>query len=187
LTKALIVVDVQNDFCKGGSLAVSGAEDIIPTINSLTAGRLYDVVVFTQDWHPGNHTSFIGIGPEGKWPIHCVRGTRGAAFHPDLDTRFGDWFVRKGSDFRYDSYSAFADEGGKKTGLAALLYGLGITDVDVCGLATDYCVSYTACDAARANFKTRVLGFASAHIDIGRVAVEMSIWERLGIVYVGER
>ena len=140
---ALIVVDVQNDFCPGGTLAVPDGNAVVPKIND--AMTYFDIVVASQDWHPEDHCSFVAHG--GQWPKHCVAGTSGADFHPDLDVARITHIVRKAYKSGQDAYSAF--EG---TGLAAMLKALGITTVFVCGLATDYCVKATALDARKAGF-----------------------------------
>lgn len=163
--RALVVVDVQNDFCPGGALAVASGDEVVPYINSVLAtppdGR-YDLVVFTRDWHPKNHCSFAsthGKAPYTQlesgdylWPDHCVAGTPGAALHADLKCPAGHVVVDKATTPEKDSYSGF---GG--TELAGILRAHQITDVDVCGLALDYCVKATALDAVREGFKARLL------------------------------
>ena len=143
--RALVIVDVQNDFCEGGSLAVEGGAAVAAGIDA----RGYDVVVATQDFHvdPGEHFT--------EWPAHCVAGTAGADFHPDLDTTAVDAVFRKGQDRA--AYSGFEGATGDGTALADFLRARAITDVDVVGLATDHCVRATALDAAGAGFATRVL------------------------------
>lgn len=176
--KALVVVDVQRDFMTGGALAVPlpgeglpPPEGILPVINELMALGGYTRIVLTQDYHPADHCSFapnLGVPmfkhtktPAGRnqvaWPIHCVEGTSGAEFHPGLYTRFAHAIIRKGTDRDFDSYSGFADDGGAVTGLAGYLHANAIEDVDVVGIATDFCVRATAIGAARAGFHTRVL------------------------------
>ena len=148
-TRALIVVDVQNDFCEGGSLAVDGGADVAARIGPHVAASAYDVVVATQDHHvdPGEHFT--------EWPPHCVAGTTGADFHPRLDTSVVDAVFRKGADrAAYSGFEGATDDG---TGLADFLPRHHVTDVDVVGLATDHCVRATALDAAGAGFTTRVL------------------------------
>ena len=147
MARALIIVDVQNDFCEGGSLAVDGGADVAARIGGHTAG--YDVVVATQDFHvdPGDHFT--------EWPPHCVAGTPGAEFHPALDTTNVDAVFRKGTDrAAYSGFEGTTDDGAT---LAAYLHDRDVTDVDVVGLATDHCVRATALDAATAGFPTRVL------------------------------
>lgn len=158
--KALIVVDVQNDFCPGGSLAVSGGDQVAPFINRIREN--YPLVVFSQDWHPAAHKSFSSNNPGSSvgefiklggqdqimWPDHCVQGSPGAEFHQELEVRPEDPVVRKGEHSDVDSYSAFFDNDHKQeTGLRALLEERGVSEVDVVGLATDYCVKFTVLDA----------------------------------------
>lgn len=167
--QALVVVDVQNDFCPGGALPVPRGDEVVPVINRLC--RRFPLVVASQDWHPQNHVSFASNHP-GKqvldvvevngqeqvlWPDHCVAGTWGADFHPGLDTRPVRFIVRKGTDPGVDSYSAFRDNRkGMVTGLSGLLRELGVTEVMVVGLATDYCVAATALDAVELGFGASV-------------------------------
>lgn len=160
--RALIVVDVQNDFCPGGALAVPRGDEVVAVANRLMPR--YDVVVATQDWHPRNHGSFASNHPGTKpyamgelqglpqvmWPDHCVQGTPGASFHSALDVARFDHVTRKGTDAGIDSYSGFFDNGHKKeTDLAATLRRLGVDAVDILGLATDFCVKFTAIDARK--------------------------------------
>jgi nicotinamidase/pyrazinamidase len=167
--RALIVVDVQNDFCPEGALAVPDGDAVVGVINSLPPA--FQVVVATQDWHPPGHASFAsshpgrlplevipidGI-PQVLWPDHCVQGSFGAEFHPDLDLRPIRAVVRKGTDPRVDSYSGFRDNrADRPTGLAGLLRELGVASVVVVGLATDYCVAATARDALELGFAAEV-------------------------------
>lgn len=177
--KALILVDLQNDFCPGGALPVPEGDAVIPLANALQSR--FDLVVATQDWHPPHHASFAASHPgrtpgevievEGLvqvlWPVHCVEGTWGAEFHPALDrTRIAQVF-RKGTDPRIDSYSGFFDNGRRhSTGLADYLRQQGATEVFVCGLATDYCVKLTALDAVELGFATRVVLDACRGVDL---------------------
>ena len=147
---ALLVIDVQNDFMEGGSLAIADASHILPAVNERIASGDYAVVVATQDMHPENHSSF------GVWPVHCVQFTRGADLHAGLAKDRIDVLWRKGMDRAVDSYGAFFDNAGHPSNLADFLRARGITAVDVVGLATDYCVGNTALQAAPL-FKTRVL------------------------------
>lgn len=178
-TKALLVIDVQNDFCPGGALAVTDGDSIVPLINDMMAG--YDVVLMTQDWHPAGHSSFatshpnksafemidMPYGPQVLWPDHCVQGSQGAAFHPDLNTTRADMIIRKGFTPSIDSYSAFFENDRRTpTGLEGYLRTREITEIDMVGLATDFCVCYSALDAARLGFKTRVLTNACRAIDM---------------------
>jgi nicotinamidase/pyrazinamidase len=166
--RALIVVDVQNDFCPGGALAVAGGDQIVAQINNVMAD--YDAVILTQDWHPSGHSSFASsheaevfsniampYGPQELWPDHCVQGSFGAAFHKDLVADRADLILRKGYRPDIDSYSAFFEnDRSTATGLEGYLKSRGILDVTLVGLATDYCVAYSALDAARLGFAVSV-------------------------------
>ncbi len=168
MKKALIVVDVQNDFCEGGALAVPNASEIIPYINELMETNDYDQIIFSQDWHPANHKSFASnngkqVGetislngiPQFMWPDHCVQGTFGAEFHKDLNTSKATHIIQKGKNEAVDSYSAFQDNNHfMKTGLEDFLKYHDIQLVEVVGLALDYCVKDTCIDAAKAGFIT---------------------------------
>jgi nicotinamidase/pyrazinamidase len=169
MKKALILVDIQNDFCPGGALAVPRGDEVVPVANRVKGG--YDLVVATQDWHPRNHGSFASnhpgrsvyeLGelaglPQVLWPDHCVRGTPGADFHRDLDLH-GVTLFRKGTDPAIDSYSGLYDNGRRKsTGLAEYLKKNGVTRVAVMGLATDYCVKATAIDAVSEGFAVTLI------------------------------
>ncbi|QRM55966.1 bifunctional nicotinamidase/pyrazinamidase [Sinorhizobium sp. BG8] len=160
--KCLLLVDLQNGFCPGGNLPVPGGDEVIDVANRLTKDGGYDLVVASQDWHPEGHGSFASSHPgrqpfemgelAGKpqvlWPDHCVEESEDAAFHPVLDTSRIDYVQRKGMDRNVDSYSAFRDNDHRATtGLADFLQARGVTTLDVCGLATDYCVSASAIDA----------------------------------------
>jgi nicotinamidase/pyrazinamidase len=166
---ALIVIDVQNDFCPGGALAVTEGDQIVPGINALMAESA--AVILTQDWHPGDHSSFASqhagrapmesiemeYGDQVLWPDHCVQGTDGAAFHPDLDSTRADMIVRKGYRREIDSYSAFFENDRRTpTGLEGYLRNRGLTKLTFCGLATDFCVAWSAMDAARLGFDASV-------------------------------
>jgi nicotinamidase/pyrazinamidase len=176
---ALVVVDVQNGFCTGGHLAVPDGEAVVPLINQLAAA--YDNVVLTQDWHPPGHVSFasshpgrqpfettdLAYGTQVLWPDHCVRGTRDAALHADLDVPHAQLVIRKGYHPGVDSYSAFQEADRKTlTGLAGYLRERGIRRVHVCGLATDFCVAWTAMDARAAGFEAWVIEDATRAIDM---------------------
>ncbi|HCX97098.1 MAG: bifunctional nicotinamidase/pyrazinamidase [Spirochaetia bacterium] len=177
MESALIVVDIQNDFCPGGVLAVPDGDAIIPAANSLLAA--YPISVLTQDWHPLNHCSFASAKslppfsldtsaepPNVLWPDHCVAGTKGADFHPALQSWKARFIIRKGTRKELDSYSAFFENDGvTPTGLSGLLSSLGIQRVLVCGLATDYCVKATALDARRVGFKVVIVEDAIKGID----------------------
>jgi nicotinamidase/pyrazinamidase len=160
--RALLVVDVQNGFCANGNLPVPGGEAVVPVINRLMAEGGYDLIVASQDWHPPDHKSFASQHPGKKpfemgslrgrpqvmWPDHCVQGSRDAEFHPELDRNRIHLVQRKGEDRETDSYSAFRDNHAERTtGLDAELKRHGIEQLDVCGLATDYCVKFSALDA----------------------------------------
>jgi len=177
--EALIVVDVQNDFCEGGALAVPGGNAIVPKANRLIAG--HDHVVLTQDWHPPGHASFAGswegaapfstrqlpYGPQTLWPAHCVQGTPGADFHRDLEATKAELIVRKGFHRGIDSYSAFRENDRTTlTGLEGYLKARGFTGVVLCGLALDYCVAWSALDAKEAGFDVTVAVEATAAIDL---------------------
>lgn len=158
---ALLVIDVQNDFCPGGALAVADGDGIVAGINA--AMPRFDAVILTQDWHPAGHSSFASshdaapmsvidmpYGPQVLWPDHCIQGRAGAAFHPDLDVTRADMIVRKGFNPAIDSYSAFFENDHKTpTGLQGYLETRGITQLTLVGLATDFCVHYSAIDAAQ--------------------------------------
>lgn len=166
MTTALILVDIQNDFCTGGALAVPHGEEVVPLANRLM--DRVDLIVATQDWHPAGHGSFavnqgrkpfelgeLGGLPQVMWPAHCVEWTGGAQFHPGLDTRRIARVFPKGTDAGIDSYSGFFDNGRRKaTGLGDWLKAQRVDEVLVCGLATDYCVKATAIDAAGLGFRT---------------------------------
>lgn len=174
MKKALIVVDIQNDFLPGGALAVANGDEVIPVANRMIAlkGARFDLVVATQDWHPVDHGSFARNHPDkvpGQivqlkglpqilWPAHCVQGTRGAEFAPALHAEAFDRVFRKGVDPEIDSYSGFFDNARlKSTGLGEFLKAQGVTEVYVLGLATDYCVRFTALDAVSEGFSTVVI------------------------------
>ncbi len=187
MMNALIITDVQNDFCPGGALAVTDGDGIIPLINALSPK--FDKAVATQDWHPPGHVSFAsshGLNPyevllvdgveQVLWPDHCVPGTFGADFHGALDLRAVDLIIRKGNNPRIDSYSAFLENDKKtETGLHYYLRGLGIENLYFCGLATDYCVYYSALDAVKMGFQVAVLLDASRGIDVPAGNIDRSI------------
>lgn len=169
MTHALIVIDVQNDFCPGGALAVADGDAIVPGINALMAEC--DAVVLTQDWHPVGHSSFASqhdgkkplelvdmpYGPQVLWPDHCVQGSPGANFHPDLTVDRADLIIRKGYNKAIDSYSAFFENDHvTPTGLEGYLRTRGIEQLTMVGLATDFCVNFSAVDAAKLGFAVTV-------------------------------
>lgn len=178
--KALIIVDMQNDFLPGGALAVNEGDAVIPVINKLQQSDYFDLIIATQDWHPKDHGSFASNHPGKKpfekttlsgleqilWPDHCVQGTTGAEFSSLLDTKKIEAIFRKGMDKNIDSYSGFFDNGKlKDTGLAAYLKGRNIDEVFVAGLAGDFCVFFTSMDAADAGFKINLIEDATRSID----------------------
>ena len=177
--KALIVIDVQNDFCPGGALAVEGGHEIVPIVNRLIDE--YDHVILTQDWHPDDHSSFaashddrqpfelirVHYGDQTLWPDHCVQGTSGAEFHPDLVWSKAQLIIRKGFRTHIDSYSAFFENDRKTpTGLAGYLREVGLTHLTMVGLATDFCVAYSALDAVSLGFEVEVRMGACRAIDL---------------------
>lgn len=217
--RALLIVDVQKDFCEGGALGVPGAEDIISTINTLIEGKMghYDAIIASQDWHPPHHGSFasshhvdpfvvgtLGGRPQTMWPDHCVQNSKGAEFHAGLhiNEKTGSklsytttnskgvriYVQRKGSNPEYDSYSAFKDDGWKATGLMKYLQSKGVTDLDVCGLATDYCVGASALDAKTMNpsLTVRFLEYASRGISLEAIAKKIEEMQEKGILIVKE-
>ena len=180
MTAALIVVDIQNDFLPGGALAVPRGDETVAIANRLMS--LFPTVVLTADWHPADHASFASqhagkapydvvtmpYGNQVLWPDHCVAGTSGADFAAGLETVRAHAVIRKGTDKNCDSYSGFlAADRKTPTGLAGYLKSRGVTTVFVCGLATDFCVAWTAQDAAAAGFKTYLIEDASRAIDAG--------------------
>jgi nicotinamidase/pyrazinamidase len=177
---ALLVIDVQNDFCPGGALAVDKGDKILPTINRLIDESEH--VILTQDWHPAGHSSFakshpgkkpfdtidMAYGPQTLWPDHCVQGTSGADFHPDLQWTRAQLVIRKGFRIGVDSYSAFFENDHQTpTGLAGYLRERNIGSLTLTGLATDFCVAYSTLDAVSHGFQTRVRLDACRGIDIG--------------------
>lgn len=179
MAKALIVIDMQVDFCPGGALAVTGGDEIIAPINALMTD--FDAVVLTQDWHPADHASFadnhdgaapfsvaeMDYGPQVLWPRHCVIGTKGAEFHADLVTTRADMVIRKGFRAGIDSYSAFFENDHKTpTGLAGYLRERELTDLSFVGLAHDFCVAWSAIDAVKQGFTATVIESACRAIDL---------------------
>jgi nicotinamidase/pyrazinamidase len=160
MTDALILVDIQNDFCPGGALAVAGGDEIVPVVNELQ--EKFGLIVATKDWHPPGHSSF-----ESLWPPHCVQNTPGAEFVAGLETsRIAHTFL-KGTDPAVDSYSGFFDNEHKlSTGLGDWLRAQGVTRVTVAGLATDYCVKFTALDALRLGFETTIVRDACRGVEV---------------------
>jgi len=195
---ALLVIDVQNDFCPAGALEVAGGNEIIPYINEEMVK--YDCVVLTQDWHPKGHSSFatshegknplelikMPYGDQVLWPDHCVQGSKGAEFHPDLNIEQANAIIRKGSDPRIDSYSAFFENDRKTpTGLDGYFKSLEIANINLVGLATDFCVNYSAQDAANLGYKVSVLEKMCRAIDLnGSLAAAKSEMQDCGVEFI---
>ena len=191
----LIIVDVQNDFCPGGSLAVKDGDKIIDNINSIQ--EKFNHVVLTQDWHPEDHSSFVTqyedvevfssvkmpYGDQTIWPAHCIRGTHGAKFHSKLNTLKARTIIRKGFRKEIDSYSAFwENDKVTPTGLEGTLKTMGIKRVFVCGLALDFCVAYSAVDSAIAGFETHVIMNATKPVNLpGSVDATYKAFEKFGV------
>ncbi|WP_338610010.1 bifunctional nicotinamidase/pyrazinamidase [Pelagibacterium nitratireducens] len=178
-TKALIVIDVQNDFCPGGALAVDEGDQVVPVINQLMGQ--FDHVILTQDWHTADHSSFasqhpgkapfenieMAYGSQTLWPDHCVQGSHGADFHPELNLMPAELIIRKGFRTEIDSYSAFFENDHvTPTGLTGYLRERGLSELTFVGLATDFCVAYSALDAVGQGFSARVLLEACRGIDL---------------------
>jgi nicotinamidase/pyrazinamidase len=185
-TDVLIVIDVQNDFCPGGQLAVAGGDSVLEPIHKVAP--LFEHIVLTQDWHPANHASFaashpgkrpydtidLPYGAQTLWPAHCVQGTRGADFHPDLHLTRAELILRKGFRPQIDSYSAFFEnDRTTSTGLAGYLRERGLTRAFFAGLAYDFCVGFSALDARRLGFGAIVLKDACRAIDLSGSAAAM--------------
>ena len=196
---ALLVIDVQNDFCPGGALAVAGGDEIVAGINAKMPR--FDAVILTQDWHPAGHSSFVSshdaapmsitempYGPQMLWPDHCIQGSKGAAFHPALDTDRADMVVRKGYNPAIDSYSAFFENDRKTpTGLDGYLRTRGITRLTLVGLATDYCVHYSAVDAAKLGYDVSVDLTLCRAIDFdGSLAAACAAMTATGVTLEGD-
>ncbi|WP_319561723.1 bifunctional nicotinamidase/pyrazinamidase [Marispirochaeta sp.] len=192
---ALIVVDLQRDFCPGGALAVKDGDAIVPAVNSI-AGE-FDKVIATRDWHPQDHISFASNHPGTKvqeilqlgdieqimWPDHCVPGTPGSDFHPDLDLRNLDLIISKGTSSGLDSYSGFFEnDHTTPTGLEGYLKNLGITDLAVCGLATDYCVFFTVIDALHLGFNVDLVTDCVRGVDFppGNIETRLADMKKTG-------
>ncbi len=201
MTRALLLIDIQNGFCPGGNLPVAGGDEVVPVANELMASGAYDLVVASQDWHPANHGSFASQHPgkqpfemgelSGKpqmmWPDHCVQGTNDAEFHSDLNLDGIDHVQRKGQNINVDSYSAFRDnDRAALTGLADYLAEKGVTELDLCGLASDYCVKFSALDAVEMlpGVKVRFIEDASRGIDPKGVAAAIAEMKAKGVAIV---
>ncbi len=196
---ALIVVDVQNDFCPGGRLAVQKGDEVVPLVNALA--KRFDKVVLTQDWHPAGHQSFatshpghkpfdsvtLAYGEQVLWPDHCVQGSDGAALHKDLSVPQAQLVIRKGWHKDVDSYSAFLEADRRtRTGLDAYLRAHGVKRVFVCGLATDFCVAWTALDARKLRLRAVVVEDACRAIDTqGSLAAARARMDEAGVRRVG--
>lgn len=193
--QALIVIDMQRDFCPGGALAVPGGDEIVPGINALMPE--FASVILTQDWHPAGHSSFASghpdrapydlidmhYGPQVLWPDHCVQGSIGAGFHPDLETDRADLILRKGFRAEIDSYSAFFENDRKTpTGLDGYLRARGITALTMTGLATDFCVNFSAVDAARLGYSVTLHQDLCRAIDLdGSLITALEAMEAEGV------
>lgn len=177
--KALLIVDVQNDFCPGGALAVPNGHEVVPVINKLI--EHFDIIIQTQDWHPDGHLSFasshmgknpydtieLDYGTQVLWPDHCVQGTKGAEFHPDLNTNKTQVIIRKGFRKQIDSYSTFFENDQKtSTGLTGYLKQRGITSLYATGLATDFCVKWSVLDGIDEGFRMHIVKDAVRGIDL---------------------
>ena len=187
--KALIIVDVQNDFCPGGALEVKNGDMIVSIINQMQ--HKFDLIIATQDWHPKEHKSFASnhnknIGEvidlngveQVLWPDHCVQNTKGAEFYPSLRTDLINKVCKKGENVDIDSYSGFYDNDHENsTGLGNYLKESKVTEVYICGLATDYCVKFTALDSVKLGFKTYVLWDACKGVDLNKGDVEKACIE----------
>lgn len=199
-TDALVLVDVQIDFCPGGAVAVPDGDAVVPLCNALA--RRFGTVVTTQDFHPAGHVSFasthgqepfsemvVEYGTQVLWPDHCVAGTRGAEFHPDLDLNLVQAILRKGFRAEIDSYSGFVEADQQtSTGLAAYLRERGVRRIFVAGLALDFCVAWTALDARAAGFEVVVLEDACRAIDLGgSVQKARADFDTVGIVVARTR
>ena len=199
---ALIIVDPQNDFVEGGSLAVPQGSAVIPKINQLRSGLNSPTIFISQDWHPADHSSFasnnpgsqvfstvqLASGPQVMWPDHCVQRSHGANFVPSLITSTTDQIIQKGTQTAVDSYSAFGDatpgHSLEKTALEAMLRAQGVKTVVCCGLALDYCVSYTARDAAAAGFTTYLVLEACRGIAADSIDKELGLMLEAGVIIV---
>ena len=195
---ALLVIDVQNDFCPAGALEVAGGNEIVPFINKEMVK--YDCVVLTQDWHPKGHSSFatshegknplelikMPYGDQVLWPDHCVQGSKGAEFHPDLNIEQANAIIRKGSNPFIDSYSAFFENDRKTpTGLDGYFKSLEIENINLVGLATDFCVNYSAQDAANLGYKVSILEKMCRAIDLnGSLAAAKSEMQDCGVEFI---
>ena len=200
--EALIIIDVQNDFCTGGNLEVKNGEEVVPVINSISG--LFGKVIATQDWHPSNHKSFASNNKGAKplemidlngimqvmWPDHCIQGSKGADFHYDLKTNVIDLIIRKGTNPELDSYSAFLENDHKtKTGLSGYLKNLNIKTLYFAGLATDYCVYFSAMDALDEGFEVYVILDACRGVDFpeSNITRTIGLMKTAGIKFISSK
>ena len=197
MTSALLVIDMQYDFCPGGALAVPEGDSIVPGINAAMAA--FPAVILTQDWHPAGHSSFASehpgkapfdmvempYGPQVLWPDHCIQGSQGAAFHEDLDTTRADLIIRKGMNPDIDSYSAFFEnDHATPTGLHGYLQTRGLTDLTLVGLATDFCVKFSGLDAARLGYRVTLRQDLVRGIDLdGSLDAAMGEMRAAGVAF----
>lgn len=197
-TTALLMIDIQNDFCPGGALAVAAGDEIIPEVNRLQT--LFDIKILTQDWHPANHRSFASqhqssepfsvieasYGPQVLWPDHCVQGSKGAAFHRELMTDPVNLIIRKGFRPTIDSYSAFFEnDKTTPTGLAGYLRERGVQELILTGLATDFCVYYSAIDALKQGFGVTLVRDCCKAIDLdGSLSAAMANMTAQGVRFI---
>ncbi len=202
--KALLLIDIQNGFCPGGNLPVPEGDEIVPIANELIDSGKYDLIIASQDWHPAGHGSFASAHPGKKpfeigmlsgkpqmmWPDHCVQNTEDAAFHPDLHLTSADFIQQKGQNPAVDSYSAFRDnDQAALTGLAAYLRNKGVTELDLCGLATDYCVKFSALDAVEMlpGVTVRFIEDASRGIDLAGVKSAIDEMRARGVAVISSK
>ncbi|HBX65165.1 MAG: nicotinamidase/pyrazinamidase [Balneola sp.] len=199
--RALVIVDIQNDFCPGGALAVPNGDDVITPTNSLLPK--FDCIIQTQDWHPQDHSSFASnhkekepygtiemeYGEQVLWPDHCVQGTDGAEFHSKLKTKTSQVIIRKGFRKHIDSYSAFFEnDHNTVTGLHGLLQERGVDELFVVGLATDFCVKWTALDARKLGYKVNIVEDAVRGIDIdGSVKKAVEEMKENGVEFINSK
>lgn len=204
MTRALLLIDIQNGFCPGGNLPVAGGDQVVPVANALMHSGRYDLIVASKDWHPANHGSFASQHPGAKpfdlgelsgkpqvlWPDHCVQGTADAEFHPGLDLSAIAHVQTKGENPAVDSYSAFRDnDRAALTGLAVYLKDKGVTDLDIMGLATDYCVKFSALDAVDMlpGVQVRLIEDGSRGIDPDGVRAAIEEMRSAGVAVVSSK
>ncbi|QLF70812.1 bifunctional nicotinamidase/pyrazinamidase [Peteryoungia desertarenae] len=204
MTKALLLIDIQNGFCPGGNLPVAEGDAVVPVANRLMASGQYDLIIASQDWHPANHGSFasqhdrkqpfemgeLSGKPQMMWPDHCVQGTNDAAFHPDLRADQIDYIQLKGENPAVDSYSAFRDnDQSALTGLADYLKSRHVTELDIMGLATDYCVQFSVLDAAEMlpGVKLRLIEDGCRGIDPSGVDAALKAMAAAGVAIIQSR